>query len=388
MSGGYVDRTAAAVEHCEMMATQHPDLAERFTTLGQTLKQKLWHQLTTALLEFLDDPSRGAHFGDLYHKIVQVIDSKLLPISVARMAVLTAQELAARQNDYAAAKAILENAMEKSKDAEASIYLASKHSLLILTPLLSQPGFAPGTDESKATLRDVVQRLKENEPILPELNDSIVSAAHYEAAVHYYKLVGPAQAFYESALSYLEHDEANPVLATDLALAALTADNVFNLTPALPHIALAPTYLIDLVSCIADGDISRYHQVTQQHQELLRQQPVLVNAEGKIDEKLRLTALVKLVLANPRRALSFDEIRATLQRDEIELLVMRAFAVGWLQGSIDQVDEMVEITYVEPAKALSKEQLQNLVDQFDKWATTVKDQHTHMHEQTSPSLFA
>lgn len=385
---GYVDKTAAAVEHCEMMAKQHPDLAERFTTIAQHLKQKLWHQLTTALLEFLSDPSQGSHFGDIYHKIVQVVDSKMLPMSLARLAVLTAQELASRQNDFSAAKAILENALEKSKETDASIYLASKHSLLILTPLLSQPGFAPESEESKATLRNVVQRIKENEPILQELNDSIVSAAHYEAAVHYYKLVGPAQSFYESALSFLDHGEPNTVLATDLALAALTAENVFNLTPALPHITLAPQYLIELVACVADGDISKYHQVTQKHQDLLRQQPVLVNAEAKIDEKLRLTALVKLVLANPRQALSFDEIRATLQLEEIEMLVMRAFAVGWLRGTIDQVEGTVEITYVEPAKVLSKPQLDSLAEQFDKWATSVNDQYSQMKDQTSPSLLA
>jgi hypothetical protein len=57
---------------------------------------------------------------------------------------------------------------------------------------------------------DILANLKSNKELLHEFsaegNSELASVhvARYEAAMHYYKRVGPSKAFYEQALSYLQ----------------------------------------------------------------------------------------------------------------------------------------------------------------------------------------
>lgn len=394
----YVDPTAAAVEHCESMAQQHPNQAETWNAIGQYCREKLWHQLTLTVLEFMnatnDDGTtqNGSHFGPLYHTVIQPIASKLLPLAVARMAVATAQELASHQQDVTAAKAVLENAMETyAHDMEAKIYLESKHSMLALSLYLQQPNFtlANCNDEAKTMLATIIERLQTNDGILQELIlsasvDSVVPAAHYQAALGYYKLIGPARSFYDNALAYTQYATPDAVLATDICLAALTADGVYNVTAAIPHVTLAPEWLQAMVAAVAEGNLDGVEAVQAQAMD----QPALVQGAAVVMEKVRLTALVQLALRNPRRALTFEEIQAAVRLPEIELLVMRAFSVGWVKGSIDQVEGVVQIDYVEPHKSLNKEQRLALADRFDTWSTSVQSRYTQLKEQSASSLLA
>ena len=58
------------------------------------------------------------------------------------------------------------------------------------------------------------------------------------------------------------------------------------------------------------------------------------------------------------RQLSFSEIaeEACLSPSEVELLVMRALSLGLVKGSIDQVDQKVHMTWVQP-RVLDKDQV-------------------------------
>lgn len=506
----YVDRTAAAVEYCQSAAGRYPAQATVYQTLQSHLQNKLWHQLTVLLLQVLSSSSSSnsrsetsgptektvadadADAAELYDKVVLAVDAKLHPVSVARMAVLTAQHLQ-RQNDLISAKAVMENCLEKlqrhhhqqqqqqhtpshstlsfhhahssnnntttTATMEAIIYLQSKHAMLTLQELLqSQFALATASDETKAALAHILETvIQTNAPIVTELSaattatsttttttkdttvhsTTLVHAAHYETAMTYYKLVGPAASFYEQAMQYLhyapspptEQDEANDnetdrarrlTLAVDLCLAALTGEGIYNLTAVTEQTAALrplllhhddhddhrnshhPSYawLLELLQTVAAGDILRFRTLVVRYASEIARQPALVHGATTIQEKLTLTALVLAVLSIDRRerCVSFADIARWLHfldddnsdhhHDEIntstptttsssssssaavnmvEWVLMRACAVHLLEAQMDQVDQTVHITWVQP-RHLTSAQMAALAVQYGSWA--------------------
>lgn len=65
--------------------------------------------------------------------------------------------------------------------------------------------------------------------------ETVVHSAYYRLSSEYYKTVGPPDSFYRSALMFLAYtplegipQEERYTLATDISLAALTGEGVFN----------------------------------------------------------------------------------------------------------------------------------------------------------------
>lgn len=57
---------------------------------------------------------------------------------------------------------------------------------------------------------------------------------------------------------------------------------------------------------------------------------------------------------------------------KVELLVMRALSLGLLRGSIDEVDGIFTVTWVQP-RILSKEQISQLNQKLTDWGEKVKN---------------
>ncbi|KAL7575918.1 hypothetical protein ACA910_000717 [Epithemia clementina (nom. ined.)] len=435
---GYMDRTAGAVEHCETMAANSQGVvAEAYEKLVDYCKRKLWHQLTMLILEMFQNPQTyamqtpndGTHsFLALYDKVVLSVDTKLNPLYLAKIAALVAQAI--QPQDATAAKAILENllANKKKEKAEgnensgnnnnsantftlpATIYVQSKLASLVLLTTTTSAAAADGAPESADSFASIARTLKSNKEILHEFpaegNSELASvhAAHYEAAMHYYKRIGPPEAFYEQALSYLQHIGPNFLssagggsggggagqslmmitphqLAVDLILAALTGDGVYNLgqveqTPVLKLLVDTPhAWLVHLLQATAAGNVQLFRQYQQEYAAQIAQQPALVHRAAAVTEKLTLLSLVTLLFSKPahERQLSFAEIASTLlldNLDQVEWIVMRALSVHLIEGSIDQVAQTVDVTWVMP-RVLNNDQMQQLANRFGEWAVTV-----------------
>ena len=432
----YVDATAGAVEHCEAMARDFPDLASTYGKIAEYCQQKLWHPLTLTILDFCSQPSNvrtlnngGQHsFLALYNHIVSAVDSKLNPLSLARIAALIAQVLA--PHDMTAAKAMLENLLQKEKEQQQSassvspamVYLESKLSLLTLQPYLQTDAGATEQDPDKKkeqlqAVKAVMTKnaMKINAHLLEESSRNlseqcIVQAAHYEQSMTYYKVVGPPEAFYEQAMSFLNYApvpttpegstlSASSVssftdyrqLAVDLCLAALTGDGVYNLgqveqTPLLTLLQQTEhAWLVELLQACASGNVVLFGELTKRHEAVIAKQPALVHRANAVQEKLTLLALVHLVLekSSHERTIPFAEIatRLHIPETQVEWVVMRALSVGLVEGSMDQVDQTVQVTWVLP-RVLNEKQMRDLATRFGEWAVKVSQTKDYMQEQT------
>lgn len=413
----FVDMTAGAVDHLESMATAHPDLAaDYYTPMADHCRSKLWHQLTVKVMEVVTDPKlirtttpEGSHHSylALYDKVVTAVASKLNALSVAKIASCVANAL--YLTDATAARAVLENLLTSLKQQQteatsgtppALIYTQSKLVLLQLKAMSS----AADTD----TLSGLKTTIDGNKPLLEAVDETspstaAVHAAHYEAALTYYKLVGPPEAFYEAGLAFLQYAPPGTPLATieyhqlavDLVLAALTGEGVYNLgqveqNPILDVLTGTPeAWLVHVLKACAAGNVTQFQQVSQQYAAQIAQQPALTSRAAAVQEKMTLLALVWLVFGKPphERTLDFSEISAALQvpADQVEWVLMRAMSVHLLEGCMDQIDETVTITWILP-RVLNPQQMQELSTRFDEWATSVKVTTEDVQQQAAPVL--
>jgi 26S proteasome regulatory subunit N9 len=137
--------------------------------------------------------------------------------------------------------------------------------------------------------------------------------------------VGPPQEFYKAALMYLAYTKVEDIptdkkyiLATDMALAAITGDDIFNFgeviaTPILSVLKGSPNQWIhDLVFALNQGDIDAFNVIVDSNRDKYSSQPVLVSMHEVIKQKVVLLCLMNIAFERPShdRQITFSDIAA------------------------------------------------------------------------------
>jgi len=384
----YVDPMRASVDHCNAMASQFPDLAGKYyNVFANCCQQKLWHQLTLTMMDFYTSEgtnrpipgSTSSTYLTLYNEVVQSVAGKLNRLSVSQIAGSVAFSGLSKEDGTKLLDVLLE---AQKNDIGPKLYLESKRSLLLLN-------HSPDKD----TLASIYSIIKTNKEMLDQLiQDSpdvmIVNRAHYEMTMSYYKIVGPPEAFYEEAIRYLNYytpgdsDKAKShQLAVDICLSALAGEGVYNLGQVVSNpmlLALKETpdaWLMELLEACAKGQVAEFKQlVSQKYPSQIASQPALVNMGQQMQEKMTLLALVKMIFERPssERTVDFATIAQVLEIpiEQVEWVIMRAFSVKLMEGSMDQVDGIVHVTWILP-RVLDNGQMSDLATRFGEWAVKV-----------------
>jgi 26S proteasome regulatory subunit N9 len=229
--------------------------------------------------------------------------------------------------------------------------------------------------------------------------DSLVPAAYYGTLFALHKRRHDSLAFYDAAVKFLAHQpldalapSAQLALATDMALAALSGDKIYNFGDLLNHpvfAAIKQSWLGQLLSAVNVGDIATYERILAAHSADVAAQPALAASAQTLREKVSILALMTLALGGSARdrTLTFAEIATAthLPLNEVELLLMKALALELIRGTIDQVDETVTITWVQP-RVLDAKQLDVVAARLQDWAALVTTQLTALKQQMPNGL--
>jgi len=181
------------------------------------------------------------------------------------------------------------------------------------------------------------------------------------------------------------------VLATDMVLAAITGENIFNFgeviaSPILGALKGSPNqWMHDLVLAMNRGSIDDFNAIINANRDQYFAQPSLAGRHENIKKKIVLLALMNIAFERPShdRQILFSDIsaRTRIPLDQVEWVLMRAFSLGLIKGVIDQVDQSVNITWVQP-RVLDKDQLSILTVQLESWAGRVKETLVTVEDQT------
>ncbi len=94
-----------------------------------------------------------------------------------------------------------------------------------------------------------------------------------------------------------------------------------------------------------------------------------------------------IFVAGGTRSLSFNDVskRTKLPIEQVELLAMQALSLGLIRGSIDQVDEQLNMHWVKP-RVLDLRQVGTLKKRLDQWTNDVKQMSTLVEQQAGDIL--
>lgn len=357
-------------------------LSEDWVKLEQLHEKKLWHELTIELLTFVKHEHFKQNGGllELYENFLSTFEHRINPLSFTEIMLIVSGEI----KDYEEAIALFNKVEEKIKTC-------SEGKVLCLT--------AKGSLHLKANKLDETKEVIKKAETLLEALDGIttVHARFYDLSSNYSKIIGAYNEFYKDALRYLgcvdisEYTEAElQQRAFNLSLSALLGHEVYNFGELLAHDVLAylkkteHAWLIDVLFAFNSGNIQTFLDLKSKWS----QQPDLAANETALLQKITLLCLMELTFSRKStdRSFSFDAVskETRLPVNEVELLVMKALSLGLIKGSIDEVEKMIHITWVQP-RVLDKDQIGKLREMIGAWGEKVKSS-VYLVEEQVPEL--
>lgn len=343
--------------------------------------KKLWHQLTLAIFEFLDHPLSPPFQVDFFENFVREFEAKLNALKLVDIGVRTSKQLS-DPNAILEFLSSLRSRIDQSTDAAAYILaLASlAHAKLAFGDLVG-------------TKTDIDECLK----LLDNLEgaERIVSAAVYGVAADYYKAKADYAPYYKNSLLYLACVDPDTQMepqerlerAHDLAVSALLGDTIYNFGELLMHPILEAlegspfSWIKDLLFTFNEGNIGKFESLSPR----LPQEPILAANAAFLRQKICLMALIEAVFSRnaDERTMSFQTIaeETRLPQEEVEHLVMKALSLNLIKGTLDQVDQKAQITWVQP-RVLSRTQISSLAERLERWSQSLSNVEQFAHSQT------
>ena len=144
-------------------------------------------------------------------------------------------------------------------------------------------------------------------------------------------------------------------------------------------------WIVKLLIAFNSGDVRKFGSMKKEWEI----QKDLVANEAILREKICLLALMEMTFQRSAtdRSLTFHDIanQARIDEDKVELLVMKALAKGLVKGSIDQVAQVANLTWVQP-RVLDKEQLKTLVKKINDFTTSINFMENMIEKNASDIL--
>ncbi|KAI1501554.1 hypothetical protein F5X99DRAFT_198161 [Biscogniauxia marginata] len=331
-------------------------------------ERKLWHQLTDALIEFFADSRSEPQRLQFYKVFILKFADKINQLKLVDLGLKAATQCRDDQERLTFLTDLAKKVdHENSQDAFVYATVAVARVELNLRDF----------DSSRKDLDKAEKILDSFDSV-----ETKVHAAFYQVNADYYQAKADFASYYRNALLYLACIDLSSVSpderrarAYDLGIAALVSDSIYNFGELLQHPILAAltgdtAWLRELLLAFNRGDLGAYN-VLSGH---ISSNSLLQEHLNEIRQKIYLAALTESVFRRPphQRAMSFSTISADtkVRPDEIEHLVMKALSLGLVRGTIDEVDELVNFTWVQP-RILDMSQIASMSQRLGEWGENV-----------------
>ncbi|KAF9582068.1 26S proteasome regulatory subunit [Lunasporangiospora selenospora] len=340
-----------------------------YGTFEDLYERKLWHQLTLAVEDFVSKPESGPLQVALYRSFISDWESKMSQLKLVSLGVSAAKQL----SDHKEAREFLKSLTEKvdtdeTRDAYVLARMEATHFGLILGDL----------ETTKKDMDDCSKLLDGFDSVDPHINASFL-----RVSADYYKIKAEYAKYYKSALLYLaciNIDELSNAektsRANDLALSALLGDSIYNFGELLMHPILESLvgtdreWLKNLLFAFNSGDIGKFEALAPH----FSQENILQSNMTALRQKICLMSLTETVFKrnSDNRTIAFSTIstETKLPLEEVEILAMKALSLGLIKGTIDQVDEVVRVNWVQP-RVLDRNQIQGMQQRLQEWTENV-----------------
>jgi 26S proteasome regulatory subunit N9 len=333
-------------------------------------ERKLWHQLTDALLKFFSHPGSAPQRLQFYKVFILKFADKINQLKLVDLALKAASQCKDDNERLTFLQSVVKKVdNENSQDAFVFASVAVARTKLGLNDL----------DGARKEL-DAAEKILDSFDSV----ETVVHAAFYDANANYYQRKMDFSNYYRTALLYLAcidlstmSDDERYRRAYYLSVAALVSTSIYNFGELLLHPILDvlansedDKWLRDLLFAFNRGDLGAF-DVLSDHVEDNR---LLSEHADHLRQKIYLASLTEAVFRRPPhdRTMTFATIsqETKIRPQEIEHLIMKALSLGLLRGTIDQVDEVAHITWVQP-KVVDMKQIGNMRQRLLEWDSNV-----------------
>ncbi|KAF9963054.1 26S proteasome regulatory subunit [Modicella reniformis] len=358
----------------EFLATQRrkapAHLQNYYNTFEDLYERKLWHQLTLAVQDFVSKPESGSFQVDLYNHFISDWEAKMSQIKLVALGVSAARQI----SDHKQAREFLKTLTEKvNKDETRDAYVLAKMETTHFGLLLGD------MDTTKKDLEECSKYLDHFDSVDPHIN-----ASYLRVSADYYKIRADYAKYYKNALLYLACVNTDDIpqtekisRANDLALSALLGDSIYNFGELLMHpileslVGTEREWLKNLLFAFNSGDIGKFEALAPH----FAQENILQSNITALRQKICLMSLTETVFkrSSDNRSIPFETISSEtkLPLDEVEILVMKALSLGLIKGTIDQVESVVRVHWVQP-RVLDRTQIMGMQERLAAWNENVK----------------
>jgi len=383
-----------AQKYVENLILTKPHLSHHLDQLLEDYSKKLWHQLTLKLADFVrdDEIRRTVDLVQFYEEFVKSFQGKLNQLSLARIVIDIAGTIPDVNKRIVFVQALSE-LQKVVENKEASVYAKA---------VLAEYYISIGSPESLVEARAVLDKAKTT---LDETigADAGVFASYHRASAAYFKVKGDFESFYSSALQYLGYTQLPTLdqrecagLARDLVIAALLGEKLFTLGELMENEILqtlrstSEAWLVEILTAFNFGDLNAWKNLQRNYAAQIERSDLKGKGEA-LNIKITILSLIELVFNRPsgHRRLKFDEIahNCDVPLNQVELLVMKALSLGLLRGTIDEVDQVVNFTWVQP-RILNLKQISGMKTRLQSWMENVKSALILIENEMTPELIS
>ncbi|CAI5443758.1 unnamed protein product [Caenorhabditis angaria] len=367
-------------------------IADDWKNLHDNYVKKLWHQLTILTKTLVNKPAFTANLNleEFYDNFISEFELRINALRLVEIAIPIAKYIHNKDKK----KGIeflqkIQKVVAKDRIAVARLHTGE------IELRLSHKGKNDQIVDLKA-IRDQIDSTQKEVDTLIGVTE--VHAPFYKVSSLYLREVGDFAGYYREALRYLGVEDVNKlskeekqIQAVLIGFAALLGQNVHNFGELLAHPILksldgtGEKWLVDVLLAFNSGDLPKFYSLESQWggwDDLKKQKDFLI-------AKIRLMAVMDIALARPSkgRNINFKEIaeKCQIPVDEVEFLVMKALSKDLIRGDINQVEQLVRVTWVQP-RVLDNSQILQMSARIAEWRKDVSSMENIVSSQAREIL--
>lgn len=345
--------------------------------------KRLWHQLTISVTNLFANPKFRANndLKDFHAKFLGEFDHRINSLALTEMLLHVIHGIKDKQE----ALDFIDEMLKKVTASEESVILLTTEAGRVHLQNNELP-------EAKKKVEAAGEKLEHLEEV------TTVHGRFYLLSSEYHRRMANHFKFYHEALRYLGCTPLEDIpeaerkeRAFQLSLAALLGPDIHNFGELLQHDILESlrsgekAWLVDLLYAFNSGDMKKFDSLKPQW----ATQPDLQQNEKALRQKICLMSLMEMTFQRPanNRAMTFKEIgeKTRLPANEVEYLVMKALALGLVKGSIDQVDQKVSMSWVQP-RVLDRNQINIMHGRLGQWCKDVRSMEFLLEDKAKDIL--
>jgi 26S proteasome regulatory subunit N9 len=368
--------------------------AQEISALKKYYERQLWHEFSSGILALIQtQPAVRVAAQDIHDTLLVPVRSNLDGSVYVKLLFYACEALASQGGESLnQVNNLLDSAIASLMTNGHMQCVSAVHCLKALVLMAHGPSL-----EAKGLLHKASDAIHATpvHDILP-----LLQALYFRAHVRQSELMCDYGDFYESAFAFLRYGhlaglalsgEELSAVAYKTAIAALLASKVYNFGELLntPEFVQAleenksNPWALEVIRMCSRGDVTSYEQFVQSNTALLESMPDLADAikTGRLGKKVRLMSLLQVVFHTPvdERVIPFQTVadRCNVSPKDVEPLLLTALAQHLIEGTIDELEGAIEVTWVQP-RVMSIDEIASLAANIGKWRKVVKQTADHV----------